>query len=60
MLQRRRASEARSRKLAGEASIKFDILFHGFLLFLDRFDHGGHFLVNGIDLPVGFIAESKK
>ena len=40
--------------------IKFDILFHGFLLFLDRFDHGGHFLVNGIDLPVGFIAESKK
>jgi len=40
--------------------IKFDILFHGFLLFLDRFDYGGHFLVNGIDLPVGFIAESKK
>ena len=40
--------------------IKFDILFHGFLLFLDRFDHRGHFLVNGIDLPVGFIAESKK
>ena len=36
--------------------IKFDVFFHGFLLLLDRFDHGCHFLVNGINLPVGFIA----